>query len=268
MSIVIIDPLYTAGVQKAINEKAGQKLTPDGIFGNQSVAALRTCQAKIGVPVTGVYDEATKAILDPFILAKYLTMDAIKTAATALNVTPAHIRTVCDVESKGSGFLPDGRPQILFERHKFLECLKTRLPADQVAKLQVQNPDIINATPGGYSGGAGEYLRFNRAAAIDRHSAIYGTSWGLFQIMGFNADICGYTDLDVYVKDMQTSELKQLLAFVAFNKKYRSGVLAAALAMQKWDTYALNYNGGDYRKNQYDTKLAASFAKFSKNIFA
>ncbi|BCM95126.1 hypothetical protein [Burkholderia phage FLC6] len=261
------DPVYTAGIQKAINEKAGQNLKPDGAFGPMSVAALRTCQAKLGCPVTGVYDAATSAILDPFIRQKYLTMASFQAAAQALGVTPAHVRTVCAVESNGAGFLPDGRVKILFERHWFSASLIDRkIPNYQT--LAAANSDIINHTPGGYIGGTGEYPRLARAIKIDPYSAYYAASYGLFQIMGFNASFAGYGTPEALYNACQQSETNQLLAFVSFIKNYRAGVLWTALKAQDWVKFALNYNGSNYKANQYDTKLATNFATYTNNINA
>ena len=267
-TIMNYDPIYTSGIQKAINEKAGQRLTCDGQFGAKSQAALKVLQTKLGVPATGVYDALTYSYLDSFIKAKYLTFDSIKRSSASLGVQDAHIRTVCEVESNGAGFLPDGRVKILFERHHFLASIKKRLPAATVAKLLLSDPDIVSATPGGYVGNEGEYARFNRAKAIDEYSAIYATSFGLFQIMGFNYGDAGYGDIHEFLAGMCTSETNHLLAFTNFNKVYRKGVLWTALKNRDWATYALNYNGTAYAKNKYDTKLNDAFVKFSKNIFA
>jgi hypothetical protein len=262
------DSIYTAGIQKAINEKAKQRLTCDGAFGAKSQTALKVYQTQCGLKPTGIYDAATQAQLEPFIKQKFLTIDSINKAATALGVTPAHVRTVCDVESNGAGFLPDGRVKILFERHHFLAALKKRVPALKLLQLQKDNPDIINATPGGYVGNEGEYPRFLRACAIDLYSAYYATSFGLFQIMGFNHEFAGYKDIGAFVTDMKLSETHQLLAFVNFNKTYRKGILLTALKGQDWAGYALAYNGSNYKKNMYDTKLGNSFSKYSKNLLA
>lgn len=260
------DPVYTAGIQKAINEKAGQHLKPDGAFGPQSAAALRTCQAKLGCPVTGVYDTATQAILDPFIKQKYLTMASFETAAQALGVTPAHIRTVCAVESNGAGFLDDGRVKILFERHWFRSSLAA-LHLPNFAQLSAANADIIG-DQGGYVGGTGEYPRLARAIAINENSAYYSTSYGLFQIMGFNCSFAGFATPKALYQACQQSETNQLLAFVSFIKKYQNGILWTALKAQDWITFALHYNGAAYKQNQYDTKLANNFSTYTKNILA
>jgi hypothetical protein len=182
-------------------------------------------------------------------------------------VTPAHIRTVCDVESNGAGFLPDGRVKILFERVWFRTSLANR-KIPNLAQLQAANPDIINTIRGGYIGGAGEYPRLARALKIDAYSAYYATSYGLFQTMGFNYTFAGYSNPQDMYTAFNTSETNQLNGFIMFIKTYRSGVLWTALKNQDWATFALYYNGSDYKVNQYDTKLGDSFDKYTKNIFA
>lgn len=262
------DPIYLAGVQKAVNELCKMRLSCDGQFGPKSYAGLKYFQSTRSIPQTGEYDAPTQAILDPFIKFKYLTFDSITKAANSLGVSTAHVRTVCDVESGGAGFLPDGRVKILFERHHFLAALQKKMSAAKVAELMRLNPDIISATPGGYAGNEGEYPRYLRACAIDQDAAYYATSYGMFQVMGFNYESAGYKDLKSFVKALMESETNHLMAFVQFNKVYAKGGLWTALKNQDWATYARTYNGSAYKKNEYDTKLKNSFDKFSKNIFA
>lgn len=262
------DPIYVAGIQKAINEKAGQKLVTDGSFGPKSVAALKLCQFKLELEPTGVYDQATQDVLDPFIRKKYITMDSLAGAADMLGVTTAHVRAVCDVEAGGSGFLPDGRVDILFERHHFYNALSKKLNQNQLNLLTKNEANLVNKSPGGYYGNEAEYKRFARAMVIDRASAIYATSFGMFQIMGFNYQFAGYQSLEEFYDSMLESEVNHLTAFVRFNMKYRSGILQRSLKVNDWTSYASNYNGPNYAKNQYDKKLADSFAKYKKNINA
>lgn len=260
------DSIYAAGIQKAINEKCNLRLAVDGDFGPKSIAGLKSLQSKNGLSPTGVYDAPTWQFLDAFIRRKYLTMDAINAAAKTLKVTPAHVRAVLEIESKGSGFLPDGRPKILFERHKFLESLKKSFPPESIKKLMGANPDIINTATGGYVGDEGEHTRFKRAAAIDEYSALYATSFGLFQIMGFNHGDAGYGDIFAYAGAMAVSETNHLNAFVSFLKKNKKGAAWAALQADDWVGFARVYNGESYAKYEYDKKLKASFAKYSKDI--
>ena len=48
-----------------------------------------------------------------------LTAADFARAAKNLNVEIAAIRAVAEVEAAGAGFLPDGRPAILYEAHVF-----------------------------------------------------------------------------------------------------------------------------------------------------
>lgn len=255
---------YTKGLQKALNEKGGSNLTPDGNFGPLSQAALTLFQTKSGIPATGLYDPATQALLNTFILTKYLQAANFTQAGSELGVSGTVVRTVCAVETGGSGFLPDGRCIILFERHKFYFYLVQKYGQAQVNTLMSQgNSDICNSTPGGYVGGAGEYPRFNRAFAIDQTCAMMSASWGLFQIMGENFNFCGFSDVGSFVTAVRTSEGLQLEAFVAFCQKYVSGQLQTALRSKVWATFARFYNGSNYAQNQYDTKLANNYTQLS-----
>jgi peptidoglycan hydrolase-like protein with peptidoglycan-binding domain len=261
------DAEYTKGLQKALNEKVGPNpsLVPDGNFGPKSIAVLQQYQMKIGIPSTGQYDTATQALLNAFIIAKYLQSEDYVAAAKEIGILTSTIRTVCTVETSGSGFLPDGRCVILFERHIFLQQLqKQGFTVQQIAQLQAAgNSDIINSTPGGYVGGAGEYPRFNRAMAINQTAAMGACSWGLFQIMGFHFDWAGYADVGSFVTDMRTSEDKQLEAFIGFVKNTSGGQMIKLLQNKDWLNFARQYNGvGEANSNPpYHTRLANAFAQ-------
>ncbi|BDD79871.1 hypothetical protein [Burkholderia phage FLC9] len=259
------DAEYTKGLQKALNEKVNPSpsLVPDGNFGPKSIAVLQQFQMKSGIPSTGQYDTATQGLLDAFIVAKYLQSHDYVAAAQQLGILTSTIRTVCTVETSGSGFLPDGRCIILFERHIFLK----QLLALGVQQAQINtwvakgNGDIINATPGGYAGGAGEYSRFNRAFALNPKAAMGACSWGLFQIMGFHYDWAGYKDVDSFVTDMRVSEDKQLEAFVNFIKITSGGQMQKLLQNKDWLNFARQYNGSNEANSNppYHTRLANAF---------
>lgn len=172
-------------------------------------------------------------------------------AAAALGCSIAAVRAVVEVESKG-GFLPDARPRILFERHKF--------SAFTAHAYDTTHPAISARQPGGYLGGAREYDRLDEALALDREAALKSASWGAFQIMGFNHAAAGYADVEGFVAAMVSGHAAQLDAFVAF---VRSAGLAPALAAQNWPAFARGYNGPVYARFAYDTKIAAAFARVS-----
>jgi len=172
-------------------------------------------------------------------------------AATALGCPVAALRAVVEVESKG-GFLPDGRPRILFERHKFSAFTNHAHDAE--------HPAISARQPGGYLGGAREYDRLGEALALDRQAALKSASWGAFQIMGFNHTAAGYGDVESFVAAMVSGHAAQLDAFVAY---VRAVGLAPALAARDWPAFAHGYNGPAYARFAYDTKIAAAYARFA-----
>jgi hypothetical protein len=172
---------------------------------------------------------------------------AIEQAAGRIGCPVAAVRAVIDVESRG-GFLEDGRPKILFERHYFCRLTKGR--------FNQSNPDISSAKWGGYKGGTAEYDRLTRAIKLDRDAALRSASWGAFQIMGDNCRMCGFTSVEDFVKAMVAGEPEQLDAFVQFVKK---AGLADELSRLDWAGFARGYNGPAYRANRYDEKLDAAY---------
>jgi hypothetical protein len=100
--------------------------------------------------------------------SKFLGDGDIDVAAQLIGCEPAAIRAVLDVESLGGGFLADGRPKILFERHWFYA-----LTPKPVSK---ERSDLSWPNPGGYIGGAAEWDRLNDAIAYDRVPALMSAS--------------------------------------------------------------------------------------------
>ena len=170
-------------------------------------------------------------------------------AAKALGCAVAAIRAVGDVES-GGGFLADGRPKILFERHVFSRQTSRHFDA--------AHPDIANPAPGGYLGGPAEYVRLARAIACDRAAALRSASWGAFQIMGFNHKAAGFDDVEAFVQAMVSGSGAQLDAFVRF---IQSAGLGDAIVRRDWPGFARGYNGPDHARNDYAARLAAAFAR-------
>jgi len=183
-----------------------------------------------------------------------LILKDYQNAANQLGVPVAAVKAVTEVESLGAGFLSDGRPKILFERHVFRKRLIEK-------GISVQNTpsDIVNAAAGGYQGGVKEHERLDRAAKIDRDAALESASWGLFQIMGYHWKTLGYPTLQAFINAMYKDEASQLDAFVRFVKA--DNRLLRAMKSQDWATFARIYNGPNYASNKYDTKLAEAFKR-------
>lgn len=196
-----------------------------------------------------------------------LTESYFLSAAAQLGVPVAVVKAFAEVESSGSGFLPDGHPVVLFERHVMYRRVKDRFGAAKADELAGKYPDIINPKSGGYGKTSEQPGRMDRAAKlIDRNIALESASWGLFQLMGYHWSRLGYDSLQAFVNRMYASEDGQLEAFVRFIKADDS--LLKALKAQNWAKVASIYNGPSYdapagRFNDYDTKLAAAFARHS-----
>src|SRR5581483_5777658 len=127
-------------------------------------------------------------------------------------------------------------------------------------------PDISNPQPGGYGPpGAAQYDRLARAIALDRAAALRSASWGLGQVMGFNAQAAGFADAEALVDAMAESENAQLLAMAKFINQQSKAV--AALRNHDWATFARIYNGPNYAINKYDVKLAGAFQSFQAGTF-
>lgn len=179
--------------------------------------------------------------------------DYIK-AATLLGVEVASIKAIAHVESSGSGFLSNGLPKILFEGHWFSKLSN--------GKFDEKHPTLSYKkwTKKHYKSGVAEYSRYNAAKALDVDAAMKSTSWGKFQIMGFNCSKCGYSDVKTFVAEMHKSEGHQLIAFVNFLKSTK---LDAHLKSKSWAAFAKGYNGPAYAENKYDMRLQQAYNAFS-----
>jgi hypothetical protein len=185
---------------------------------------------------------------------KTLTEVDYQAAANVLSVDVATVKAVAAVESQGGGFLSNGKPKILFEGHWFSKLTK--------GQYDKSHPSISYPrwTKAHYLGGSAEYGRYNTALALDREAAMKSTSWGSFQIMGFNHAKAGYTTVEVFVQDMYKNEGYHLSAFIKFLKSVK---LDAHLRAKDWAAFAKGYNGPGYAENNYDTRLAQAYKAYS-----
>lgn len=177
----------------------------------------------------------------------------ITAAAAKIGCLREAVLAVLTVETGGAGgFLGDGsgRPRILFEAAKFSAATGHAYDATHPGiSSRLSNYKL-------YKGGAAEYDRLAEALALDETAALESTSWGLFQIMGFNALTLRYDSVQQFVAEMVESEANHLDAFVSF---VRLEHLDDDLAALNWAGFARGYNGASYAVNRYDTKLQAAF---------
>lgn len=265
-------------LQQALNVKLFLQLPTDGDFQPNTEAALKQFQRNNGLTIDGVAGPATIAALGLNLKPMKLNDADYVMAANRLGVTVAHVRAVTEVESRGSGFLDSGDPVILFERHKFWKYSAVPRAGETAATalarraaFALTDPDICGpkalsnkkGTPevDKYLGGEREWGRMRRAMAFHPTAALMSASYGLFQVMGFNAvPVCKYASVQAYYRAMQASEGDQLDAFVRFVKA--DPRLHRALKEGNWAKVAEYYNGTGYKLFNYDSKLANAFIKW------
>lgn len=184
---------------------------------------------------------------------KPLTQTALDQATAIIDIPSAAMWAVMHVESSGAGYLPDRRPKIQFERHKFHQATGGRFDAS--------HPGISNRVAGGYgAGGAHQYDRLAEAVALDRTAALASASWGLGQVLGSNFAVGGFASVEDLVDKMVQSERHQLLGMFHF---IDGNNLGRHLKNKDWLKFALGYNGPTAEAGGYPRKLEAAFNTFN-----
>lgn len=262
-------------LQQRLNARAGAHLITDGHFGASTETAVRNFQRSAGLVADGIAGTKTQQALyygsgD----IKHLRGAQLEAVAERLGLPLATVLAINEVESQGEGFLANGKPKILFERHIMHRQLgKPRGPDDDPAvlkhhadELASQQPSIVNRAPGGYAGGAAEHTRLAMASLIDETAALESASWGAFQIMGYHWQRLGYDSVQAFTAAMAKSEAEQFEAFARFIETDPN--LLKALKARKWADFAKDYNGPDYKRNLYDAKLAEAYDRHSAVLAA
>ncbi|MFP3922782.1 N-acetylmuramidase domain-containing protein [Pseudomonas sp. W5-36] len=245
----------------------GAGLNPDGIYGDGTETAVRDYQRKVGLVIDGIAGQKTVMALSGNDCCNLLQHASLVSAAARLGVELAVVMAVNEVESQGSGFLDNGKPKILFERHVMYRRLETpRSPDDDAAALKkhadqlaAAQPNLVNPKAGGYAGGSAEHQRLANARLIDDLCALESASWGAFQVMGYHAVRLGYASVQDFVSRMFKNENEQFEAFVRFIES--DAGLLKSLKGKKWAAFAKDYNGPDYARNLYDTKLERAYQR-------
>lgn len=181
-----------------------------------------------------------------------LTSMNLQKAAQAIGVEPCFIKAVAVTESGNRGFDQNGRLVVRFERHVFQRELKKRGVGQGLVtaagKLAGTRWDTLNA-----------------AISLHEEAALCSTSFGIFQIMGFNHALCGFDSVHSFVQAQAESEENQLEAFCAFARHEK---MLACMRNLDFAAFARRYNGPAYAANNYDEKLRKAYDLCRKEMTA
>lgn len=184
-----------------------------------------------------------------------LTNEEFRIVAEQLGVEVAAIKAVVEIEAGKAmqGFLLPGVPVINFDPSVYRLCL---------AKAK-GGKGVNDPVPEGLSGyGLKEWKQLINARKKNADAANMGTFWGMFQIGGFNYELCGYNSVDEFVQKMSESEFAQLEIFATFIEK--CGMLDD-LRKKNWSGFARRYNGNSYAARGYHTKMANAYRRYKND---
>jgi hypothetical protein len=180
-------------------------------------------------------------------------------AAAHLRVPVPHVMAMSAVESAGETFwVLDGRLEVpvRFEAHWFGKLTGYGFNASHPdLSCRSWNPELAARTR------AGAWDQVRRARALDPSAADQATSWGGFQVMGFNWRRLGYAGIEEFVASMSANgDDGQMDAFTRYVDA--DDTLQEALRIGDWETVETLYNGGGYG-GLYARKLRAAAALYA-----
>jgi N-acetylmuramidase/Putative peptidoglycan binding domain len=176
------------------------------------------------------------------------------TFAKPFEIEVAALAAVIAVESNGVIFATGtSLPVIRWEGHYFYRFLKGAR-RDQAVKASLASP-----TAGAVKNPSSQTARYDllkRAAEIDKDAAYSSISMGVGQVMGSHWQALGFTSpfkmFDRCCSGFK-GQVEVMLAFIKVNS------LVDEIQRRDWSAFARAYNGSNYAKNGYHTKLAAAY---------
>lgn len=188
----------------------------------------------------------------------HISAEAIEKFAAQLGVLPAALRAVVLVESDGKVFEKvNGRdePLIRWEGHYFDRLVKPEL------RQAARDAGLANPKAGAVKNPRSQAARYDllaRAARLDPEAAYKSISIGCGQVMGSHATALGYASATEMIARAREGFEGQLEIMCRYITEFG---LKDELQRQDWSGFARGYNGPNYRKYDYHTKMAAAFAR-------
>ena len=269
-------PLRLRDIQKKLRRLQLYDGPLDGAYDEGTIKAIEQIELKYLLPMAGragaVEERAIEKELDEWIhprleelVAQDLSVsnEAYLRTAADLGLDAATVLAVIDVEVglNRRGFDTAGRPLILFEPHLFSRFTQHRYDDDpRYSDISYERWDGRK-----YPRNAdGRWAALAKAYALDPDAALQATSWGRYQVLGFQYQKAGFETVGEFVRSVSTSESAQLRgSFVAL---IRSLDLIDELKERDWAGFARVYNGNGYAANQYDVKLRAAYERHEARI--
>jgi len=223
---------------------------------------IKTLQSRLGVVADGAMGPKSKAAL----LARLsnpkpaaLTETDYVAAAKRLGVPVGHMKGSKKIEAPRGAFDGNGRPALLYERHKF------RNNTVPVGRFNTVAPLLSGPAygPGGYGPFSAQYDKFADACALDPEAAFRACSWGAFQVLGENAVAIGYSSAWDMAISLVTGEAAHLETYVRFIEA--NGLQDELRACRPHDPascvpFVRKYNGEGYKAFDYHIKFADAIA--------
>lgn len=176
-------------------------------------------------------------------MSKKITKEQIEQLAIKNGYTFKRLNAVVKVESGGIGFASDtGKIIIQFEPSWF----KRKSPYTPSGKWSLNGVERQSQ----------EWIAFNDAFSKNPNAAMESTSIGLMQVMGFHYKLLGFKTVGEMWDYAKISEANQLDLAIRFIKS--NPALDKALKTGDAAKFAYYYNGSQYKKYNYDTRLIAA----------
>jgi len=205
----------------------------------------------------GVCGEATRqATKDAFVNLDPLpvTEDQLRSLADRAGVSYEQLVAVANVESGGGAYDSNGRPKMLFERHKF----------SSFTSHMFDTTSYSNPQAGGYNEDSWDKLtRAICTGEIDQ--AFKSASWGKFQIMGFWYPNMEFTCALEMAYSTVRSEYHHYFLLVGYIKlsSLIDEMKQISTDPDECRPFAKGYNGSNYAEGGYHEKLAAEMERLT-----
>lgn len=252
-------------IEYAYNIVVGRTLPTTAPGDLQTTGQVADARSFIGKPTPLTFEHDLTGSLPAATAAPTtLTNADFEAAARGLGIEVAAIMAVAQVEAGGRrGFAADGRPIVRYELHIFHGRTGGRY---HQTHPHLSQPTLAAGNPFHHGGQPNEWSLIHgamilRDGANRRVSdAWQSTSWGMFQVMGFNHASVGWANINDFVTDMFRSEGQHLRAFTGY---CITNHLIGHVQRHDWAAFARGYNGPNFAANNYDTNIGAAYNRIS-----